>query len=70
MGGPLYGAGDVSGPGVIEAEKSGWCRFCGAHAETRPYGPNGEEICFECAMSPERKAITEKQFRKFVLGEP
>ena len=30
--------------------------------ELRPYGPNGADICFECAMAPERKADTERNF--------
>lgn len=25
------------------------CFECGKVAETRPYGPNGEEICVQCA---------------------
>lgn len=28
----------------------GNCELCGTHAELRPYGPNNENICFECGM--------------------
>jgi hypothetical protein len=30
--------------------------------ELRPYGPNGVPICFECAMRPDRKRETKRQF--------
>lgn len=33
---------------VIQAQPPGRCELCGAVDETRPYGPNGEEICFAC----------------------
>lgn len=26
------------------------CELCGAIKETRPYGPDGKEICFSCGM--------------------
>lgn len=26
------------------------CETCGEVKETRPYGPNGQEICYDCAM--------------------
>ncbi len=32
------------------------CELCGEHAETRPYGPNGEEVCFDCGMKNEEAA--------------
>jgi len=28
----------------------GVCAFCGKHDELRPYGPNHENVCFDCAM--------------------
>lgn len=30
--------------------------------ELRPYGPNGAAVCFECAMKPERKEETARNF--------
>ena len=57
----------MSGPGLIEAEGVGSCELCGAHEETRPYGPNGEEVCFTCGMKDEAAAI--KQFGIFVCGD-
>jgi len=38
------------------------CDICGKIAELRPYGPNGECICFECGMKDE--ATTAKMFAK------
>ena len=38
---------------VIEGEPKGVCELCGSVAETRPYGPNGENICFPCGMKDE-----------------
>jgi hypothetical protein len=32
------------------------CDLCGVVAETRPYGPNGENVCFECGMKDEAAA--------------
>lgn len=41
---------NINGVAVIEAEPDFLCFMCGAITETRPYGPNGEEICYECGM--------------------
>ena len=38
------------------------CHLCKKVAELRPYGPRGAMICFQCAMAPERKAETERNF--------
>lgn len=53
--------------GIIEGEPDGTCELCGKDAETRPYGPNSEEVCFECGMKD--KAAADLGFRRFVLGE-
>lgn len=49
---------------VIEGEPDGVCQLCGAEEETRPYGPNGEDICFACGMKDE--ATTAAQFQKIL----
>lgn len=41
---------------VIQAQPPGRCELCGAVEETRPYGPNGEEVCFDCGMKDEAAA--------------
>ena len=33
---------------VIQWEPDRVCEQCGSVAECRPYGPNGEQICYEC----------------------
>jgi len=38
---------------VIAPEADQQCDLCGKIAELRPYGPNGECICFECGMKDE-----------------
>ncbi len=43
----------MSGRGYISAEKPQQCDFCGKIRELRPYGPNGECVCFRCAMKDE-----------------
>ena len=32
------------------------CELCGETDELRPYGPNGESVCFTCAMKDEKAA--------------
>ena len=56
----------MSGPGLIEPERDGQCEMCGKIDETRPYGPNGEEVCFDCGMKDEAAAA--RGFERFVLG--
>ena len=52
---------------LIQAEPPGRCELCGAVAETRPYGPNGEEVCFPCGMKNE--AAAQRAFAKR-MGHP
>lgn len=41
------------------------CHYCGCAGDLRPYGPNGADVCFPCAMgTPERKAETANMFAK------
>ena len=35
---------------VFEAEPDRECQQCGKQAETRPYGPGGIRVCYECGM--------------------
>lgn len=57
----------MSRRGVIEHTPPGVCEMCGKVDELRPYGPNGENICFECGMKDEETAI--KRFRQHVFGK-
>jgi hypothetical protein len=43
------------------------CDLCGKIDELRPYGPRGENICFDCAQKdPE---TTERQMNRILFGE-
>jgi len=57
----------MSGPGFIKEQTPEACQLCGAIDECRPYGPNGENICFECGMKDEE--TTRKQMAKYIFGE-
>lgn len=57
----------MSKRGVIETTPPGICEFCKKKQELRPYGPNGENVCFDCAMKDEE--TTKRRFRQHVLGE-
>jgi formylmethanofuran dehydrogenase subunit E len=57
----------VDGKVFIYAEKPQQCDACGEIAELRPYGPNGECICFNCAMKDE--PTTKKMMGKVLFGE-
>jgi len=48
---------------VIAVEPPGRCEICGATDELRPYGPNGENSCFDCATKDGLEAATQ-QFHK------
>ena len=57
----------MSGKGFIAQEPDRRCELCGKVAETRPYGPHGERVCFDCGMKDEEAA--RRQFGKVVLGD-
>ncbi len=46
----------IDGVVVIQEELPQQCDLCGAVAELRPYGPNGEAVCFQCGMKDEDAA--------------
>lgn len=53
---------------IIAAETPRRCELCGKlNVETRPYGPRGERVCFDCGMADIDG--TRRGFRKLVLGE-
>lgn len=59
-------------PGIIEAEPTRRCMACGGGpTETRPYGPGGREICFNCfARMPEWEQEAKARFKAHLDGEP
>lgn len=52
---------------IVQYADESECEFCGKWSETRPYGPNREYICFDCAMKDE--ATTRRIFARDVLGD-
>lgn len=47
---------------VIADEDDDICEMCGKLEECRPYGPGGQNVCFDCAMKDEKEAS--RQFNK------
>lgn len=57
----------MSGRGVIYKEKPQQCDLCAKIAELRPYGPQGQKICYECGKKdPE---TTERQMMLYLYYE-
>jgi hypothetical protein len=54
----------MSGKGYISTEPDDECAFCGAFTELRPYGPNKERICFDCAMKD--KPTAKRQMADYI----
>lgn len=52
---------------VIQAEPARTCQMCGKKAECRPYGPNGQVVCFGCAMKDPEEAKRQLEKR---MGVP
>jgi hypothetical protein len=52
---------------IIAAEGAQVCELCGKSAETRPYGPKGEEVCFPCGVKDE--AAAGRVFERRMAGE-
>jgi len=59
--------GNMSGPGFIAPQADEMCEMCGKIDECRPYGPNDENICFDCAMKDEE--TTNKKMKAYIFGE-
>lgn len=47
----------------LEPESDRPCSECGKKKECRPYGRNGADLCFDCAMKPANKGIVKANFR-------
>lgn len=60
----------MSGLGVIAPEPEQMCEMCGSIDECRPYGPNGEQICFDCATTKCDKEQVEKRMMNHIFGDP
>lgn len=58
----------MSGLGFIAREADTICELCGVEDECRPYGPKGEQICFDCGMKNEE--LTNQRIKEHIFGEP
>lgn len=57
----------MSGLGFIAQEPDRHCELCGEFDECRPYGPNGEQVCFDCAMKDQE--VARRGMARHVFGE-
>ena len=57
----------MSGRGVIAQEPEQICEMCGKVDECRPYGPNDEQICFDCGMKDEE--TTQRKMAAYIFGD-
>jgi hypothetical protein len=52
---------------LIAPTEDAECELCGKVDELRPYGPRGENICFDCGMK--NQEITDRQMNRVLFGE-
>jgi hypothetical protein len=60
----------MSGRGVIAEELAQMCEMCHQVDECRPYGPAGEQICFDCATTKCDKEQVERRMMNHIFGDP
>ncbi len=51
---------------VIEQTEPQVCEFCGEIRETRPYGKNGSNICYECGHKSENIEETNRRAHELI----
>jgi hypothetical protein len=56
----------MSGRGLIQVEPDRECELCHKITECRPYGPKGEQVCFDCGMKNPEAA--HRQMEKYIYG--
>jgi hypothetical protein len=59
----------MSGLGFIAQQPDEVCEMCGVVDECRPYGPNDENICFDCAMNKVGEETVKKKMDAYIFGE-
>lgn len=59
----------MSSLGIIAQQADEVCEMCGKVDECRPYGPNEENICFDCAMTKCDPEQVEKRMAKHIFGD-
>lgn len=53
---------------VLAAEPDQKCDLCDKMDETRPYGPDGKNVCFDCGQLD--KEGTTKRMNHVLFGDP
>jgi hypothetical protein len=56
----------MSGYEFIVREPEKRCELCGTVTECRPYGPNGEQVCFYCAQKD--PAAMQRGVNRYIFG--
>jgi len=59
----------MSGLGFVSAEPEQYCEMCGVIAECRPYGINGEQICYDCGQTLDPEQVL-RRMHYYLFGEP
>jgi hypothetical protein len=59
----------MSSLGIIAEQPPEVCEMCGIVDECRPYGPNNENICFDCAMNKVGEETVNKKMAAYIFGE-
>jgi hypothetical protein len=59
----------MSGLGFIAPEPDQMCEMCGKVDECRPYGPNDEQVCYDCAMTKVGEETVKKKMDAYIFGE-
>lgn len=60
----------LNGMIIIEPEPDGICEMCGKKDELRPYGKNGERICFECGQKDPKTTVLMMEKNLFAKAKP
>ena len=58
----------MSSLGIIQEQSPECCEMCGKIDECRPYGPNDENICFDCAITLDKEMV-KKKMAAYIFGE-
>lgn len=59
----------VIGDTIILGDEPGICEMCGEEEDLRPYGPNGENVCYACGMKDKQAAAKACNKRLFHLSD-
>jgi hypothetical protein len=59
----------MSGLGFIAEQLPEVCEMCGKIDECRPYGPDNENVCFDCAMTKVGEETVRQKMNEYIFGE-